>query len=74
MFLTFCLFSPILYILIKLIRPFKIVRIIPLMSERYGHLVINPEFYLLEKLNDKKIKIMLIYFTLVDWVYVIKKY
>jgi hypothetical protein len=58
MFLTFCLFSPILYILIKLIRPFKIVRIIPLMSERYGHFV----------------KIMLIYFTLVDWVYVIKKY
>lgn len=56
MFLTFCLFSPILYILIKLIRPFKIVRIIPLMSERYGHLVINPEFYLLEKFNDKKNK------------------
>ena len=55
-FLTICLFSPILYVSIKLIRPFKIVRIIQLMSNRYGHFVINPELYLLKKFEDKKNK------------------
>ena len=47
----FYLLSPILFLLIKLFKPLKIIRIIPLLSNRYGHLVINPEFYLIEKLN-----------------------
>ena len=49
----FYLLSPILFLLIKLFKPLKIIRIIPLLSNRYGHLVINPEFYLIEKLNNK---------------------
>ena len=51
--LLFYFLSPILYIIVKLLRPIKIIRVIPLLSNRYGHLVINPEFYLLEKLYDK---------------------
>ena len=54
--LFFYFLSPILYIIIKLFKPFKIIRVIPLLSNRYGHLVINPEFYLIEKLNDKNEK------------------
>lgn len=43
------LFSPFFFIIIKLLKPLKIIRITPLYSNRYGHLVINPELYLLEK-------------------------
>lgn len=55
-FLTFLLFyflSPILFLFIKLLKPFKTIRITPLLSNRYGHLVLNPEFYILEKLNNE---------------------
>ncbi len=48
------LFSPFFFIIIKLLKPLKIIRITPLYSNRYGHLVINPELYLLEKRENFK--------------------
>ena len=46
--------SPLFYLFLKLIKPVKIIRITPLLSNRYGHLVINPEIYFLEKNTNKK--------------------
>ena len=45
---------PFFFIIIKLLKPLKIIRITPLYSNRYGHLVINPELYLLEKKDNSK--------------------
>ena len=43
------LLSPIIFILIKFIKPILLIRITPILSNRYGHLAINPEIYLIEK-------------------------
>ena len=37
--LLFFIASPFLFLIIKLIKPFKIIRLIPVMTNRYGHLV-----------------------------------
>ena len=38
-----------LLILIYLISPLVIIKVIPLLTNRFGHLSLNPEIYLLEK-------------------------
>ncbi|MDC1162725.1 TIGR04372 family glycosyltransferase [Candidatus Pelagibacter sp.] len=47
------LLSPIIFILIKFIKPILLIRITPILSNRYGHLAINPEIYLIEKKKEK---------------------
>ena len=49
--------SPFLFILIKVAKPFVLIRITPILSNRYGHLVINPEIYLIEKKKNTKKKV-----------------
>ena len=47
-------YSPLIYLLIKLLVLIKTIRITPIMTNRYGHLAANPEYYLLENKNYKK--------------------
>ena len=49
LYLVFFLLSPFLFILIIFLKPLIIVRITPIMTNRYGHLSMNPEIYLVEK-------------------------
>jgi hypothetical protein len=49
LYFLFFLLSPFLFILIIFLKPIIIVRIVPIMTNRYGHLAMNPEVYLVEK-------------------------
>lgn len=51
--LFFFLISPILYFLLKITKIFKIIRITPVKTDRYGHLSTNLENYLVEKKEGK---------------------
>ena len=46
--LLFFILSPLFFFLIKIIKPFITIRFIPVMSNRYGHISLNLEFYLVE--------------------------
>lgn len=48
------LYSPFIYLLIKSLVLIRTIRIIPIMTNRYGHFAANPEYYLLERKNCKK--------------------
>ena len=57
-------YAPLIYLLIKLLVLIKTIRITPIMTNRYGHLAANPEYYLLEKKSyGKKKKYFDIFFT-----------
>ena len=53
-FLIVFLFFPIIFLLIKILSLFFIVRITEIATNRYGHLTLNPEIYLLEKKEKEK--------------------
>jgi len=48
-YFLFIFVSPLLLIFIYLISPLVIIKVIPLLTNRFGHLSLNPEIYLLEK-------------------------
>ena len=60
--LLFFILSPLFFFLIKIIKPFITIRFIPVMSNRYGHLSLNLEFYLVEKKEKKRKKKYLDFF------------
>ncbi len=53
-FIITFLFFPIIFFLIKSIDLFFRVRITEIATNRYGHLTLNPEIYLLEKKEEEK--------------------
>ena len=48
-------FFPIIFFVIKFISIFLKIRITEILSNRYGHLALNPEYFLVNK-RDSKIK------------------
>ena len=62
--ILFTILSPIIFILVKILKPFVVIRFIPLLTSRLGHLSLNPEVYLLEKKEFKSsIKYLDLFFT-----------
>ena len=53
-FIITFLFFPIIFFLIKSINLFFRIRITEIATNRYGHLTLNPEIYLLEKKEEEK--------------------
>ena len=53
-FLIVFLFFPIIFLLIKILSIFFIIRFTEIATNRYGHLTLNPEIYLLEKKEKEK--------------------
>lgn len=53
--ITILLF-PIIFFFIKLIDVFYKIRFTEILSNRYGHLALNPEYYLVEKKENNKKK------------------
>jgi len=53
--ITILLF-PIIFVFIKLIGVFYKIRFTEILSNRYGHLALNPEYYLVEKKENNKKK------------------
>ena len=53
--ITILLF-PIIFFFIKLIDVFYKIRFTEILSNRYGHLALNPEYYLVEKKEYEKKK------------------
>ena len=61
-FITIFLFFPLIFLLIKITNLFTTIRITEILTNRYGHLVLSPETYLLEKNAEKKHKPYLDFF------------
>ncbi len=53
-FLIIFLLFPFIFLVIKITKFFFIIRITELLTNRYGHLVLNPEIYLLEKKKEEE--------------------
>ena len=61
-FLIIFLLFPFIFLLIKITNFFFTIRITEIATNRYGHLALNPEIYLLEKKEEEKDKIFLDFF------------
>lgn len=61
-FLIIFLLFPFIFLVIKITKFFFIIRITEIPTNRYGHLVLNPEIYLLEKKEEEKSKKYLDFF------------
>ncbi len=53
-FVIIILFFPLIFLLIKIINFFCTIRITEILTNRYGHLVLSPETYLLERKEKEK--------------------
>ena len=56
-FYFFLILSPLFFLIIKMISPLRIIRIIPVMTNRFGHLSLNLESYMVDKKDNKIDKI-----------------